>query len=80
MRAERGEAGSDRQLSCRGLIPRNAREGLHGFATGEQALGIVVGRQFDQRAVEFDAGLTGGTGGLKRRDKTARARQFVIVR
>ena len=44
----------------------------------QQALRVLVRRDFDQRAIEFDAGLTRGAGRFERRDKAVGAAKFVF--
>jgi hypothetical protein len=48
----------------------------HRLVTGDQAFGGVIGRHFDQRAVELDTPLPCGARGFERRDKAARAGQL----
>ena len=60
--------------------PRPAPELPHRFAAREQAFGRVVGRQFDQRAIHFDAALAGGTGRFKRRHDLLRVTNLAVVR
>jgi hypothetical protein len=54
-------------------------ECLHRFATGEQALGGLIGRHFDQGPIELDAPLPRRARSIKGRDKTPGTPNFFLT-
>src|SRR5438552_9839972 len=52
----------------------------HRLTSGEQTFRGVVGRHFDQRAVQLDPRLAGGAGGFERGYDIARATKLVAIR